>query len=62
MDDPVFFLKSTKTKDKLYKRYQKSTTDKNERDYCAYKNVFTTPERKAEKNFLAAKFEQAKDD
>ena len=55
-------LKSTKTKDKLYKRYQKSLTDKNKRDYCAYKNIFTTLKRKAEKNYLAAKFEQAKDD
>ena len=55
-------LKSTKTKDKLYKRYQKSPTDKNKRDYCAYKNIFTTLKRKAEKNYLAAKFEQAKSD
>ena len=55
-------LKSTKTKDRLYKRYQKSPTDKNKRDYCAYKNIFNTLKRKAEKNYLAAKFEQAKGD
>ena len=52
-------LKSTKTKDKLYKRYQKCPTTETKRDYCAYKNIFTTLKRKAEKNYLATKFEQA---
>ena len=52
-------LKSTKTKDKLYKRYQICPTTENKRDYCAYKNIFTTLKRKAEKIYLATKFEQA---
>ena len=52
-------MKSTKTKDKLHKRYQKCPSTETKRDYCAYKNILTTLKRKAEKNYLATKSEQA---
>ena len=53
-------LKSSETKDKLFKRYQKSPTVENKRSYCAYKNLSTTLRRKAEKIYLNNKLELAK--
>ena len=53
-------LKSTKTKDKLYKRYQRFPTAENKKNYCTFKNIFTSLKRRAEKIYLDNKFEQAK--
>ena len=52
--------KSSETIDKLFKRYQKSPTVENKRSYCAYKNLFTTLRRTAEKIYLNNKLDLAK--
>jgi hypothetical protein len=53
-------LRSCKTKDNLFKKYQTSPTTENRVKYNAYKNLFTSLKRKAEKNYLSNKLEQAK--
>ena len=53
-------LRSTKVKDKLFKKFQKNPTAENKLHYCRYKNIFTSVKRSAEKEYLHAKLEQAK--
>jgi len=53
-------LKSTKTKDKLFKKFQKFPTAENKLKYCKYKNVFTELRRRSEKEFFHHKFELAR--
>ena len=53
-------LRSTKVKDKLFKKFQKSPTAENKLHYCRYKNIFTSVKRRAEKEYLHVKMEQAK--
>ena len=54
-------LRSCKTKDNLFKKYQTFPTTENKvLKYNAYKNLFTSLKRKAEKNYLSNKLDQAK--
>ena len=53
-------LKSTKVKDKLFKKFQKFSTAENKLHYCKYKNIFTSVKQRAEKEYLHVKLEQAK--
>ena len=55
-------LKSCKTKDKLYKKYQQFPTSENKQSYCAFNNQFTVIKRKAEKFYFQNKLDQAKGD
>ena len=56
---PALF-KSSKTKDKLFKNYQKNPNADNKHKYNSYNNLFTTIKRKAQKFYLNNKFENAK--
>ena len=53
-------MKSRRTKEKLFKKYQENPTAKNKQDYCLYKNKFTTLKRQSEKQYYGEKLEQAK--
>ena len=56
------YVKSCKTKDKLYKKYQQFPTSENKQSYCAYKNQYTAIKRKAEKSYFQNKLDQTKGD
>ena len=53
-------LKSRRTKEKLFKKYQETPTNENKQNYCQYKNKFTCLKRNAEKKYYNYKIEQAK--
>ena len=53
-------LKSRKTKEKLFKKFQMTPTREIKQRYCRYKNKFTALKRAAEKNYYCNQLEQAK--
>ena len=54
--------KSSKTKQKLYKKYLKSRTNETETAYKLYKNLFESIRRRSEQNYYSEKLLRFKND
>ena len=54
--------KSSKKKQKLYDKFLKNRTSKNEETYQTYKNLFETIKRGSKKNFYSEKLQKSKGD
>ena len=54
--------KSSKTKQKLYKKYLKSRTNETETAYKLYKNLFESIKRRSEQNYYSEKLLRFKND
>ena len=54
--------KSSKTKQKLYKKYLKRRTNETETAYKLYKNLFESIKRRSEQNYYSEKLLRFKND
>ena len=54
--------KSSKTKQKLYKKYLKRRTNETETVYKLYKNLFESIKRRSEQNYYSEKLLRFKND
>ena len=54
--------KSSKTKQKLYKKYLKRRTNETETAYKLYKNLFESIRRRSEQNYYSEKLLRFKND
>ena len=54
--------KSSKTKQKLYKKYLKRRTNETETAYKLYKNLFESIKRRSEQNYFSEKLLRFKND
>ena len=54
--------KSSKKKQRIYEKFLKNRTPKNEETYKTYKNLFETIKRRSKKNFYSEKLQKFKAD